>query len=867
MANQAFKSDIQAVWQNVIYTEDKRVLYLVENKGFQSSFDSDQELHQQFDRLKDVFKGAYKELHLLVVPVRQNLDEIHGKYTDGFAGNLKHVAVDHTDAIFNHLKHSDELGGEENKLKFYMAIELNRASLEIEEESLGFKEILATVKKYIYDVALKSTGVKTSFFNEQLHRQTEHNAKSVQRSLDEHDITFSPLEAEDMARVISWIFNFGITHQHNYENWYDRLEPIYGRKGEVVALVKTQEDVLRLQMTGIDNAKSRKHLVLHQTDARGHDHTTYVSFLQIAEMPSEMWFPETRWLELLEHFSFPVGVSLKLRYVSADKRLNRLRLKKTNLEDQHNHLGSFGERSSSNVVQGIRDAEEVIGEVEKSREGGFVLSGSFVVSASNFSELQTNRTNVINEYEKIGFKLQATYGLQLRSLLDCLPGSRRYVTEFLQDIDLNALTASFFGNRRELGDDYGYYEGRTNGGMPVFRRPGRAASSETKMASLVSVNTGKTGSGKSVAVNNNVYETVLAGGRVLLLDPKAERKELLQWDKRLTELGVELNFVSVTTKDKDKGKLDPFLMFDDRDDSESMAREIINYILNISIREDTNRSFLIQRACKNVSEYKKPAMRFVKDELRHMAEGKDKKLSEERRVIALDLAESLEQFEEVTLAKLFFGEPIDGEANYLDMHKQLNILELAELTLPPKNQEPSTEKEILSVAIMFGLIGYMIKFMRMYPEQLSSIVLEEVWNFFVNAAGERLIDKLFREGRTFLTPIILATQNLKDVPSSIRGQIGSSYHFYTDDSEDIEVVREHLGLSTDVNLASIMPSLDKGWCLHRDLDNRIGVMEIRVLQRHLFKAFDTSVKPGETRDFDKQQEIEQEQLELQGART
>lgn len=91
--------------------------------------------------------------------------------------------------------------------------------------------------------------------------------------------------------------------------------------------------------------------------------------------------------------------------------------------------------------------------------------------------------------------VQNTRGLQLRSLLECMPGSRRYVKEFVKDCDINMMTSSFFGNRHELGDPYGFYIGQiaTNYGTPVFHMPGFASTGQAKNQSLAICHTGKTG--------------------------------------------------------------------------------------------------------------------------------------------------------------------------------------------------------------------------------------------------------------------------------------------------------------------------------------------------------------------------------------
>ncbi|NCT39975.1 hypothetical protein GTW56_30140 [Bacillus sp. EB93] len=343
-----------------------------------------------------------------------------------------------------------------------------------------------------------------------------------------------------------------------------------------------------------------------------------------------------------------------------------------------------------------------------------------------------------------------------------------------------------------------------------------------------------------MGANQYLYESALYGAKILLLDPKSERKDLCHWDEKLTELGTELNFISFTTQDEDAGKLDPFLIFENRQDASDVSREIINYLLNISIRKDSAKSALVTSAVRRVAERKEPSIRFVKEELRNLVH-EDQELSEEHRQMAKDLANILEQFESVSLARLFFAKRANNN-NRLDYTKQFNILQVNNLSLPAKDADPDeySEQNIISVAILFGLTAYMMKFMRMFQDDLTVIAVDEAWNFFQNPAGERLMGKLFREGRVLLSPVVIMTQNIKDIPQDLRGQIGNAYCFRAEDKEEIHTIQELMGLGDTEGVENLMPTLPAGYALYRDLDHRTGVIQFRVLQDHLYDAFDTS---------------------------
>lgn len=840
------ENNILAICGNIIITKDHRAIPMFEFHGFPTSVEDENQQFHRFDQLKDVFSNTAADMHWIVVPMRQSLTDVRDQYTAEMTNNLQGVGVEHTGAIFDHLQASDELGESENKVKYYVGIELKDHGKETKRDRKGnasLREVVSDVKETMRHMIQRLRGRDdqrlTAALAERLIRASERMRKHVQG----YALGLEPLSMEAMARVIPWTFTFGLTEKPVHHAWKESLTPIHNRHGEVVARVQQEEDVLRLHTVGVDNDDGDHHLVLKQVDANNRPKDTYISFLHMVNFPTEIHFPDNQWMDPIKYTDFPVGVSLKLTYVDGHKRLSRLRRKRDNLNDQVKHLSGFNEDAGENVHEGLDTAEKTINSVEKSREGSFKLSGMLVVHADTLDELEFRRKELIATYQKAPhyIDLQATYGLQLKSLMESLPGSPTYIHQFIQDLDFNGLTASFIGNQQELGDDYGAYQGRTSANVPVWLRPGRAAEATTLMQSLFKVYAGKTGNGKSMAANQDIYETVMYGGRVILLDPKSERTDLCHWDERLTELGDELTFITFSSRDEDAGKMDPFLIFEDRNDGREVAKEVINYLMNVSIREDVAKNTVIARALKRVSERKEPGIRFVKDELRWLADH-DHRLSQTYQQEASDVANALEQFEDVGLSRLIFGEPMEGSTNRLDATKQLNVLQVSDLDLPEVDAAPEeySEQNIVSVAILFSLTAYMTRFIRRYQDDLTAIAIDEAWNFLRNAAGERLLRKLSREGRAVNAPCILMTQNISDIPLSIRNQVGAVYCFGTDGDEELAAIKEIMNMQGSDYVSNLLPGLTAGWCLHKDLNKRVGVMQIRVLQDHLFDAFDTS---------------------------
>ncbi|MGC8200927.1 ATP-binding protein, partial [Salmonella enterica] len=71
-----------------------------------------------------------------------------------------------------------------------------------------------------------------------------------------------------------------------------------------------------------------------------------------------------------------------------------------------------------------------------------------------------------------------------------------------------------------------------------------------------------------------------------------------EWHKKLDELGTQLNFITLSAKPKDAGKLDPFYIFTDVSDAVGVSEQILHNLLSISIRNEAtiDQATMINRA-------------------------------------------------------------------------------------------------------------------------------------------------------------------------------------------------------------------------------------------------------------------------------
>ncbi|MCQ5146812.1 ATP-binding protein, partial [Enterocloster bolteae] len=92
---------------------------------------------------------------------------------------------------------------------------------------------------------------------------------------------------------------------------------------------------------------------------------------------------------------------------------------------------------------------------------------------------------------------------------------------------------------------------------------------------LASAFVGSLGGGKSFANNLMVYYAVLYGAQAVIVDPKAERG---RWKETLPEISHEINIVTLTSDEKNKGLLDPYVIMKNPKYSESLAIDILTFL-------------------------------------------------------------------------------------------------------------------------------------------------------------------------------------------------------------------------------------------------------------------------------------------------
>ena len=323
-----------------------------------------------------------------------------------------------------------------------------------------------------------------------------------------------------------------------------------------------------------------------------------------------------------------------------------------------------------------------------------------------------------------------------------------------------------------------------------------------------------------------MYYAVLYGARALIVDPKAERGN---WKRDFPEIADEINIVNLTSDEKNKGLLDPYVIMENPKDSESLAIDILTFLTGISSR-DGEKFPVLRKAIRAVTNSEVRGLMKVIEELRV-----------ENTPLSTSIADHIESFTDYDFAHLLFSNGYVEQS--ISLEKQLNIIQVADLVLPDKETsfEEYTTMELLSVAMLIVISTFALDFIHSDRSIFKIVDLDEAWAFLNVAQGETLSNKLVRAGRAMQAGVYFVTQSSGDVSKeSLKNNIGLKFAFRSTDINEIKQTLEFFGIDKDdENNQKRLRDLENGQCLLQDLYGRVGVVQIHPVFEELLHAFDT----------------------------
>ena len=551
------------------------------------------------------------------------------------------------------------------------------------------------------------------------------------------------------------------------------------------------------------------------------DCEAYTAYFTISDVVGELDFPSSEiFYYQQQQFTFPVDTSMNVEIITNKKALSTVRNKKKELKDLDNHAWESGDETSTSIAEALDSVNELETELGQSKEAMYKLSYVVRVTAPDEEELKRRCNAVRDFYDDMNVKLVRPVGDMIGLHHEFIPASKRYMNDYIQYVTSDFLAGLGFGAAQMLGEKDGIYLAYgVDTGRNVYLQPALASQgvkgSVTNALSAAFL--GSLGGGKSFANNLLVYYAVLYGARALIVDPKAERGN---WKRDFPEIADEINIVNLTSDERNRGMLDPYVIMRRPKDAESLAIDILTFLTGISSR-DGNHFPILRRAVRTVTNSKRRGLFCVIEELR-----------KEGSPLAVSIADHIESFTDYDFAHLLFS---DGNIKKsISLEKQLNIIQVADLVLPDKGTsfEEFTTMELLSVAMLIVISTFALDFIHTDRSVFKIVDLDEAWSFLNVAQGKTLANKLVRAGRAMNAAVYFVTQNAADLADeSLKNNIGLKFAFRSTDIVEIK--------KTDEGNQKRLRNLENGQCLMQDLYGHVGVVQFHPVFADFLHGFDT----------------------------
>lgn len=558
---------------------------------------------------------------------------------------------------------------------------------------------------------------------------------------------------------------------------------------------------------------------------------SYQTFLTVAHIPDGIMFPGNEWLLALQDYPIQTEVCINIDTIEHKQSLKNIDKKKREIKDQIEHIQKSDDDLPDEILESREYADMLEAELKASRSPMSNVSITFCLFSDNASELE-DRVNFIKElYTDNNFIIERPITDQLKLFMEFLPGTERYVGDYIQRLPPRTLAGGMIGATRLLGDNIGPYIG-TTGVLEknVFLDIARACKLNRSASACF---LGTLGGGKSFGANLLFYLAVLYGARGFVIDPKGERSN---WIKDLPEFKDQINIITLSSEPKDKGKLDPFLIYKNNlDEAGYLALSILSELFKLNPNDDEY--LVVLEAIEWAKKQESPNMIKVAERLMNFPE------EDEFSKVANKVGRKIKLLREAAMAGLLFSNGEENEEG-LNFDKKINILQIQNLAMPSpdKPKEDYTQDEILSTVLMLPIASFARKFIHLDRSFFKVTLFDEAWALSATTQGNQMMSALIREGRALNAGCLFISQSTKDLRGEgIKTNISYKFCFKATEINEVKSVLEFLDLeTTDENISEVR-SLQNGECLFQDLDGRVGKLKVDAVFEHLIKrAFNTN---------------------------
>lgn len=803
---------IKYIENNLVWNHDGECFAYYELIPYNYSFLSPEQKFQVHDSFRQLIaQNRDGKIHALQISTESSIRAAQERSKQEVTGRLKDIAYEKIDQQTEALV--SMIGENQVDYRFFLGFKLLLNEQEVTVKNIG-KDMANTFSDFIHEVNHKLMGDFVSMSNDEIGRFSKME-KLLENKISRR-FKIRRLDKNDFGYLIEHLHGQSGTAYEDYEYSLPKKK----LKGKT--LVK-RYDLIKPTRCLIE--ENQRYLKIEQENS-----TTYAAYFTINSIVGELDFPSSEiFYYQQQQFTFPIDTSMNVEIVANKKALTTVRNKKKELKDLDNHAWESDNETSNNVMEALDTVNELETNLDQSKEAMYKLSYVVRVSAPDLEELKRRCNEVKDFYDDLSVKLVRPFGDMLGLHGEFLPASKRYMNDYIQYVTSDFLAGLGFGATQMLGENEGIYVGYSlDTGRNVYLKPALASQGVKGSVTnaLAAAFVGSLGGGKSFSNNMIVYYCVLFGAQAVIVDPKAERGN---WKETLPEIAEEINIVNLTSEDRNKGLLDPYVIMKNPKDSESLAIDILTFLTGISSR-DGERFPILRKAIRAVTNSEERGLLKVIEELRV-----------ENTPVSTSIADHIESFTDYDFAQLLFS---NGEATQsISLEKQLNIIQVADLVLPDKETgfEEYTTMELLSVAMLIVISTFALDFIHTDRSLFKIVDLDEAWSFLQVAQGKTLSMKLVRAGRAMNAGVYFVTQNTDDLlDEKLKNNLGLKFAFRSTDINEIKKTLTFFGVDAeDENNQKRLRNLENGQCLISDLYGRVGVIQFHPIFDDLLHAFDT----------------------------
>lgn len=647
-----------------------------------------------------------------------------------------------------------------------------------------------------------AAGVTDDAITEAEQAQWARRAEQYQRLLSQAALTARPAEHHEVAWLIARGLYRGIGEPRpsasNKRSW--------GR-GELEALADGQ----------IERHPHMLRLVQGRDDG-------WVAFLSAARFPDVMEGPGADpWLAAHELLDYPVETSSRWELVPPTTASKHVRKRLAAVHDQERHTLEAGAEPPRRLEEQLETARALEHQLATERMPLVYGHTRFAVAADSPEELTARCEGVIEAYREHGIDVQWPAHDQLPLLLEAMPGDATRVGAYRQRHDIAAIGGGVPTATGDLGDQQGPYLGETTGRVRSVVHYDPLAAPARNRETTVAL-TGSLGGGKTIAALLMTVQMALRGVAVRVIDPKDDFTALAN---------VLPNVKVIDLAGAEAGLLDPFAMADDPEEGVLMAIETMR-LLQPGTPGHREQTALLQAANAEAYEADQPSLTGVVERL----EASDDDTAQA-------MGANLRVYSHFPVARLCFAPAGSDGREQLATHDGVTIITARGLTFPAPDTRPDDYSwpERLAVAVMYLVADLTRRLTNNRPAQEpKAVVLDEAWMLTQTAQGRTLVPEIARMGRSRNTALLLASQNAGDLlDETVRNCVGTVFAFRTWEEDEIRDVCSLLRADPDSGLRETFRSLGPGECVMRDLDGRIGRMQVDLsYDPGLLTALDTT---------------------------